>query len=141
MRVRCGEQVEESGNHEAEDTGDDERVRAVQKEDAASGISGGDGAGGAVGGVVRTDRASVSKGGERAATGGSGANAADLFFTAVVQPIGPSGGGSAVRLGGDAPVCGHRPGERARARRNDGVQVSPSARAERVRGAAVRGGG
>src|SRR6202142_877665 len=98
MRVRCGEQAEGSGNHEAEDTGDDERVRAVQQENAASGISGGDGA---VGGVVRADRASVSKGGERAATGGSGADAADLFFTAVVQSIGPSGGGSSVRLGGD----------------------------------------
>jgi hypothetical protein len=30
MRVRCGEQVEGSGNHEAEDTGDDERVRVFE---------------------------------------------------------------------------------------------------------------
>ena len=29
------------------------------------------------------------------------------FFAAVVQPVGPGGGGGAVRFGGDAPVCGH----------------------------------
>src|ERR1039457_5147849 len=74
IQVRCAEQVEESGKHEAEDTGDDERIRAVQQEDAASGISGRDGAGGAVGGVVCADRAGISEGGQRAAAGGSGAD-------------------------------------------------------------------
>ncbi len=36
----------------------------------------------------------------------SGADAADLFFAAVVQSVGPWGGRSAVRFGGDAAVCG-----------------------------------
>ena len=37
----------------------------------------------------------------------SRADAADLFFAAVVQPIGPGGRRGAVRLGGDAAVRGH----------------------------------
>ena len=45
--------------------------------------------------------------GEWAAAGGSGAHAADLLFAAVVQPVGPGGGRSTVRLGGDAAVRGH----------------------------------
>src|SRR5665213_2755350 len=92
IQVRCAEQVEESGRHEAEDTGDDQWIRAVQQEDAASGISGRDGAGGAVGGVVCADQAGISEGGQRAAAGGSGADAAGLLFAAVVQPVGPGGG-------------------------------------------------
>ncbi len=31
------------------------------------------------------------------------------FLRAKVQPLGPGGGGSAVRLAVDAPVCRHRP--------------------------------
>src|SRR5205809_1568803 len=68
----------------------------------ASHISGGDGAGGAVGRVVRAGGAALSPAWERAAAGGSGAHAADLLFAAVVQPVGPGGGRGAVRLGGDA---------------------------------------
>ena len=35
LRIKCAEQREESGTHEAEDTGDHERIRAVQQEDPA----------------------------------------------------------------------------------------------------------
>src|SRR5580693_218442 len=80
----------------------------VHEEDATSDISGGDGAGGAVARAVRAGGAALSQAGERAATGGSRADAADLFFAAVVQPIGPGGGRVTVRLGGDATVRGHR---------------------------------
>src|SRR5207244_5844994 len=76
-------------------------------EDAASDISGGDGAGGAVARVVRAGGAALSQAWERAATGGSRAHAADLLFAAVVQPVGPGGRRGAVRLGGDAAVRGH----------------------------------
>src|SRR5882724_10941125 len=41
---------------------------------------------------------------------GSGAHVADLFFAAVVQPVGPGGGRGAVRLGGAAAVRGRRLG-------------------------------
>ena len=73
-----------------------------------------------------------AEGGQRAAAGGGGADAADLFFAAVVQPVGPGGGRSAVRFGGDAAVCGHRSGAGAGAGRDHGVQVPPSAGAARV---------
>src|SRR5438093_12054 len=66
----------------------------------ASHISGGDGAGGAVGRVVRAGGAALSPAWEGAAAGGSGAHAADLLFAAVVQPVGPGGGRGAVRLRG-----------------------------------------
>src|SRR5256885_15394171 len=72
----------------------------------ASHISGGDGAGGAVGRVVRAGGAALSPAWEGAAAGGSRAHAADLLFAAVVQPVGPGGGRGAVRLGGGAAVCG-----------------------------------
>src|SRR5438034_5112246 len=62
-------------------------------------ISGGDGAGGAVGRVVRAGGAALSPAWEGAAAGGSRAHAADLLFAAVVQPVGPGGGRGAVRLG------------------------------------------
>jgi hypothetical protein len=51
-------------------------------------------------------RTGVCKGGEWAASGGGGADAADLLFAAVVQPVRPRSGRSAVRFGGDAAVCG-----------------------------------
>src|SRR6266480_1089804 len=89
----------------------------------ASHISGGDGAGGAVGRVVRAGGAALSPAWEGAAAGGSRAHAADLLFAAVVQPVGPGGGRGAVRLGGDAAVRGHRFGQRADAGRDHGVQV------------------
>src|ERR1035437_8623829 len=69
-----------------------------------------DRASGAVGRVVWADRAGVCQGGQRSASGGSGADAADLLFAAVVQPIRPGSGRSAVRFCGDAAVCGHRSG-------------------------------
>jgi hypothetical protein len=53
-----------------------------------------------VGGVVCAGRTGVRQGGEWAASGGSGADAADLLFAAVVQPVRPRGGRSAVRFGG-----------------------------------------
>ena len=55
----------------------------------ASHISGGDGAGGAVGRVVRAGGAALSPAWEGAAAGGSRAHAANLLFAAVVQPVGP----------------------------------------------------
>src|SRR2546428_10485483 len=75
-----------------------------------------DGAGGAVGRVVRAGRAALSPAWEGAAAGGSRAHAADLLFAAVVQPVGPGGGRGAVRLGGGATVVGGRawPGAGAR---------------------------
>ena len=51
------------------------------------------------------------KAGRRTAAGGGGADAADLFSAAVVQPVGPGGGRGAVRLGGAAAVRGHRSGQ------------------------------
>src|ERR1035438_9006017 len=77
------------------------------EEDAARDISGGDGAGGAVARVGRAIGAAVSQAWERADAGGSGADAADLLFAAVVQPVGPGGRRGAVRLGGAAAVRGH----------------------------------
>src|SRR5438034_10148181 len=89
----------------------------------ASHISGGDGAGGAVGRVVRAGGAALSPAWEGAAAGGSTAHAADLLFAAVVQPVGPGGGRGAVRLRGDAAGRGHGSGLCAGAGRDDGVQV------------------
>ena len=97
------------------------------QEDQACIVSGRDGAGGAVAQVVRADRAALSESRQRAAAGGSGADAADLFFAAVVQPVGPGSGRGAVRLGGDAAVRGHRSGAGAGAGRDHGVQVPPLA--------------
>jgi len=51
--------------------------------------------------------AALSQSGERSAAGRNRANAADLLFAAVVQPLGPSGRVGAVRLRGDAAVRGH----------------------------------
>src|SRR3989449_11474836 len=93
--------------NEPEDTADDDFLEAVHEEDAASHISGRDGAGGAVGRVVRAGGAALSPAWEGAAAGGSRAHAADLLFAAVVQPVGPGGGRGTVRLRGDAAVRGH----------------------------------
>src|SRR2546422_10082899 len=81
-------------------------IARVHEEDASSHISGGDGAGGAVGRVVRAGGAALSQAWEGAAAGGSRAHAADLLFAAVVQPVGPGGRRCAVRLGGEAAVWG-----------------------------------
>src|SRR5207237_3682324 len=53
-------------------------------------MSGGDGAGGAVGRVVRAGGAALSPAWEGAAAGGSRAHAADLLFAAVVQLSDPA---------------------------------------------------
>src|SRR5438094_6779326 len=53
----------------------------------ASHISGGDGAGGAVGRVVRAGGAALSQAWEGAAAGGRRAHAADLLFAAVVKAL------------------------------------------------------
>src|SRR2546422_2584908 len=66
--------------NEPEDTADDDFLEAVHEEDAASHISGGDGAGGAVGRVVRAGGAALSPAWEGAAAGGSRAHAADLLL-------------------------------------------------------------
>src|SRR3989442_15843240 len=77
-----------------------------------------DGAGGAVGRVVRAGGAALSPAWEGAAAGGSGAHAADLLFAAVVQPVGPGGGRGAVRLGGG----GGRPGGLSRVGARTGAE-------------------
>src|ERR1039457_6449805 len=87
---------------EAEDTSDDEWIRALQQEDAAGIVFGRDGAGGALEQARRTDRALLSEGRQRAPASGCGADAAHLLFAAMVQLVGPGGGRGAVRLGGDA---------------------------------------
>src|SRR6266849_1155337 len=92
---------------ETGDPGDDDRIRAVHKENAAGCFFGRDGAGSTVGRVVRADRAALSESGRRAASGGSGADAADLLFAAVVQLVGPGSGGGAVRFRGHAQLRGH----------------------------------
>src|SRR5215472_17314 len=69
-------------------------------------VFGRDGAGGAVGEVVRLDRAPLSQSGQRASAQRTGEDAADLFSAAVVQLGGPGSGRGVVRLGDVAPVCG-----------------------------------
>ena len=60
--------------------------RAVHEEEVASNLLGRDGASGAVGHVVRLDRAALSQAGQRATAERAGTDAADLFSAAVVQP-------------------------------------------------------
>src|ERR1035438_4507196 len=93
---------------EAEDTSDDEWIRALRQEDAAGIVFGRDGAGGALEQAMRADRALLPEGRQRAPASGGGADAAHLLFAAMVQPVGPGGGRGAVRLGGDAQLRGHR---------------------------------
>src|SRR2546429_9698159 len=109
---------------EPADPGNEAWFEAVQEEAAASHISGGDGAGGAVGRVVRAGGAALSPAWEGAAAGGSRAHAADLLFAAVVQPVGPGGGRGAVRLGGDATGLGACVRVWAGAGRDPGVEIS-----------------
>src|SRR5256884_7609717 len=107
---------------EPADPGNEAWFEAVQEEAAASHISGGDGAGGAVGRVVRAGGAALSQAWEGAAAGGSRAHTADLLFAAVVQPVGPGGGRGAVRLGGEAAGWGHLARVGAGARRDHRVR-------------------
>src|ERR1019366_1681924 len=93
---------------EAEDTSDDEWIRALRQEDAAGFVFGRDGEGGALEQAMRADRALLPEGRQRAPASGCGADAAHLLFAAMVQPVGPGGGRGAVRLGGDAQLRGHR---------------------------------
>src|ERR1019366_1140991 len=111
---------------EAEDTSDDEWIRALQQENAAGIVFGRDGAGGALEQAMRADRALLPEGRQRAPASGCGADAAHLLFAAMFQPVGPGGGRGAVRLGGDAQLRGHRFGERTGAGREYGMQVPPS---------------
>src|SRR5436190_17915415 len=97
-----------------------------------------DGAGGAVGGAVRADRAVLSEAGQWPAADRGRADAAPLFLAAVVQSVGPGGGGGALRFVGDAPLCRHRSRLRAGARRDDGVPLPSPARGARSGPAAVR---
>ena len=69
---------------QAKDTGDDDGVRAIYEEDAAGDILGRDGASGAVGKVVRLDRAALSEARQRTTAERTGKDAADLFSAAVV---------------------------------------------------------
>src|SRR5256884_8254156 len=108
---------------EPADPGNEAWFEAVQEEAAASHISGGDGAGGAVGRVVRAGGAALSPAWEGAAAGGSRAHAADLLFAAVVQPVGPGGGRGAVRLRGGAAGRGRLSWVVGGAGRDQGVQV------------------
>src|ERR1039457_6150128 len=82
---------------EAEDTSDDEWIRALQQEDAAGIVFGRDGAGGALEQARRADRALLPEGRQRAPASGGGADAAHLLFAAMVQPVGPGGGRGAGR--------------------------------------------
>src|ERR1700756_4299658 len=71
---------------------------------------------------------------------GGGTHAAHLFCAAVVQPVGPGGGGCALRFAGDAPVCRRRPRTRTSARRDHDVPLPPSAGGARSGPPAVRRG-
>src|SRR5215813_7695705 len=86
------------------------------------------GAGCAVVGDVRTDRAVLSEAGQWPPAGRGRADAAHLLPAAMVQSVGPGGGGGALRFGRDAPLCRHRSRPRAGARRDHGVPLPPSAR-------------
>src|SRR6201987_1583458 len=68
---------------------------------------------------------------------GGRADAAPLFPAAMVQPVGPGGGGGALRFAGDAAFSQHLSGPRAGARRDHGVPLPPSARGARSGPAAV----
>ena len=77
------------GGDEAADAGDG-GVRALRQDDAAGGVSGRDGAGGAVAGAVRFDPAGLSEDGQRPAADRGRADAAPLLPRAVVQLVGPA---------------------------------------------------
>src|SRR5690349_24859953 len=86
---------------EAVDTGGS-GVRVLRQNDAAGGVSFRDGGRCAVVGAVRGDRAILSEAGQWPAASRGRADAAHLFLAAVVQSVGPGGGGSALRFAGDA---------------------------------------
>src|SRR5258705_932502 len=71
-------------------------VREVRAEDEAGAISRGDGAGGAVGRVTGVGRATLSEGGERAASGRTEHHVSGVLSAAVVQPERSGRGGCAV---------------------------------------------
>src|ERR1700730_15844774 len=75
------------------------------------------------GGVVRVDGAVLSEAGQGPPASRRRADAAYLFVAAVVQSVGPGGGGGALRFAGDAPLCRDRSRLRAGARRDDSVPV------------------
>src|SRR5512145_1852902 len=110
--------------NETDDAGE-QRLRTVSQADAAREVFGRDEHGGAVGGPGRGDRAVLPEGEQSwgSSAGRVGADAAPSLPAIVVRPVGPGGGGSAVRLAGDARVCGYRSWARAGAGRNDGDAV------------------
>src|ERR1700736_6462113 len=77
--------------------------------DAAGSVSCRDGARCAVVGAVRANRAILSEAGQWPAADRGGADAAHLFLAAVVQSVGPGGGGGALRFVGNAALCRHQP--------------------------------
>src|SRR5215471_4572763 len=66
------------------------------------------------------------KPGNRAAADRRGAHAADVLPSALVQSVRSRRGRGVVRLPDHAGLRGYRPGVRAGARRDDGLQVPPS---------------
>ena len=137
--LRCHRRQQETAD-EADQLGS-RGFRSVQQDHQTGGISGRDGSGGAVVAVVCAGRAALPQGRAWAPPGGPGAHAAHPFSSTLVQPERSGRGGGAVRVQLHARVCGHRPGPRARARRDHGVQVPPPAGAPRVGPPDLRAGG
>src|SRR6266851_2838055 len=80
--------------------------REVRAEVEAGAISGGDGAGAAVGRGTAAGGTALSEGRERAASGGDEPHAAGVLSAAVVQPERSGGGGCAVLIAGAAALWG-----------------------------------
>src|SRR3954463_7156543 len=70
-----------------------------------AGVFCGVGGGGRVAGFVCVERAILSQAGQWPAADRGRADAAHLFPAAVVQSVGPGGGGGALRFVCDAPLC------------------------------------
>src|ERR1700741_2383232 len=83
-------------------------VLKVRPGGAAGRVSGREGAGGAVVGFVCADRAVLPEAGQWPTPGRGRADAAYLLLAAMVQSVGPGGGGGAIRFGGDAGFCRDR---------------------------------
>src|SRR6201997_4131667 len=98
------------------------------------------GRGWAVVGFVWPDRAVLPEAGQWPSPGRGRADAAYLLLAAMVQSVGPGGGGGVIRFGGDAGFCRHRSRPRAGAGRDHGVPLPPPARDARSGPAAVRRG-
>src|SRR5512144_84296 len=94
--------------NETDDAGE-QRLRTISQADSAREVSRRDEHGGAVGGAGRGGRAVLPEVDECwwASAGGAGADAAHSLPAIVVRPVGSGGGGSAVRLAGDALVRGY----------------------------------